>query len=246
MAGASKNGVIAGKSAVIGRIWGYLRVSTGEQAEDGRSSLGDQEAKIRFAAGAGRDVEIVSDVGVSGAMALSERPGGGPLMRQLAAGDVLIAAKMDRLFRSARDALVTVEDLKARGVRVILADMGFEPVTENGAAKMFFTMLAAFAEFERTRTAERMADGRAGKRSRGGHIGGEAPFGWRVVGSGRTASLEPVESEQVLIDMARGERSRGVSYREISVLLASRGGLNRQGKPFEAMQVKRMMSERAA
>src|SRR3954454_23683320 len=75
----------------------------------------------------------------------------------------------------------TAERLRARKVDLIVADMGSEPVTQNGVYRMFFGMLALVAEFERERIKERSAEGRAAKRLGGGHIGGSAPFGFRKI-----------------------------------------------------------------
>ena len=97
----------------------------------------------------------------------------------------IIPAKLDRLFRDALDALEKLKDLKTKGVSLILVDMGLTPVTDNGVAKMFFTMLAGFAELERDRIRTRTADGRKCKRDKGGHIGGTAPFGYEIVGMGK-------------------------------------------------------------
>jgi hypothetical protein len=41
---------------------------------------------------------------VSGSVPATERPAGGPLFARLMKGDVVIAPKLDRLFRSALDA----------------------------------------------------------------------------------------------------------------------------------------------
>jgi hypothetical protein len=71
---------------------------------------------------------------------------------------------MDRIFRSARDALETVDHCMAEKINLVLFDMGVQPVTaDEGMSRMFFTMLAAFAEFERGRIRERMIQGKAAK-----------------------------------------------------------------------------------
>src|SRR3954454_12314239 len=90
----------------------------------------------------------------------------------------------------------TAEQLKARKVDLIVADMGSEPVTQNGVSRMFFAMLALVAEFERDRSNERSAEGRVAKRRIGGHIGGSSPFGFRRIGAGRAARLEPEPAQQ--------------------------------------------------
>jgi len=224
-------------------IYAYTRVSTNDQAADFKSSLDDQEATIRRRITKPID-RIFCDPGVSGAVHLNFRPAGKEMVAALKPGDVIVASKLDRLFRSARDALVTVEDLKDRGVDVILTDMGDEPVTQNGPSKMFFTMLAAFADFERGRLKERMADGRAGKKKRGGHIGGSAPYGYRVEGNGAAASLVEEPKEQAIIEAMRKYREDGFSYEMVAHYINASGHANRKGKPFSRTQVHRILTRK--
>lgn len=222
-------------------IYGYARVSTVEQGEG--TSIEEQTRKIEGASmmmGV-KLAQMFVDVGVSGGLPLSERPEGGELYGQLVGGDVLIAAKMDRLFRSASDALATAEKLAKIGVDLVLLDMGTEPVTKNGSSKLFFTMLAAFAEWERTRIAERMDDGRKGKMARGGHIGGPPPYGFTVVGGGRSAMKVPNEQEQAVITRAKRYRAEGISFGGIASRFTAEGIMSRKGRPFEAMQIHRMV-----
>ena len=101
------------------KIIGYCRVSTTEQASDGRTSLAAQENAIRGAAMIygvePAAVEIFADPAISGATPL-DRPAGARLCASLQPGVCVVASKLDRIFRSASDALATVERWKARGV----------------------------------------------------------------------------------------------------------------------------------
>lgn len=224
-------------------LYGYTRVSTTEQASADKSSLAEQERRIRGAAmmRGSQDIEIYSDPGVSGSVLLSKRDAGARLLSVLAKGDIVIAAKLDRLFRSASDALTTVEELQRKGVGVILTDIGTDPVTENGVSKLFFSMLAAFAEFEKTRIAERMAEGRRGKALRGGHTGGAAPYGFVIVGKGREAILAEFESEQIIIAKMKAMAERGRRPVEIQKEINGIGYVTRDGKPFHPMQINRIL-----
>ena len=76
------------------------------------------------------------------------------------------AAKLDRLFRSALDALKVVEDLKKRGVALHLLDLGGD-ISGNGLSKLFLTIAAAFAEAERDRIRERIGQVKADQKARG-------------------------------------------------------------------------------
>ncbi|MFL5287167.1 MAG: recombinase family protein [Rhodopila sp.] len=208
-------------------VFGYTRVSTSEQAADDRSSLDTQRRKILAAAElSGLTVDqFIEEPGVSGGKPLADRPKGGPLLAQLSKGDVLIVAKLDRAFRNAADALATAEQLKARKVDLIVADMGSEPVTANGVGRMFFGMLALVAEFERDRIKERSAEGRIAKRRDGGHIGGSTPFGYRKIGVGRAARLEPDPAQQAALMDMQAMAVQGLAFRAIAQAVQERHGI---------------------
>ena len=78
-------------------------------------------------------------------------------------GDTLVVPKLDRLARSVPDARMIADTLVARGVRLALGVSIYDPADPMG--KMFFNILATFAEFEgdliRMRTKEGMAIARA-------------------------------------------------------------------------------------
>src|SRR5207248_3488008 len=137
--------------------------------------------------------------GVSGSKPLSDRPEGGRLLAILKPGDVVITPKLDRLFRSALNALDVLAQLKERGVSLHMIDLGGD-VTGNGISKLVFTIASAVAEAERDRTRERIADVKRDQRARGRFLGGTVPFGYRLTQDGE---LIPHEKEQEAILEAR-------------------------------------------
>ena len=223
---------------------GYARVSTQEQASSDRASLKEQERVIKGVAMTrgvtGFDLVMFSDPGVSGAIPLQHRPAGRQLLNTAKKGDVVCASKLDRMFRTASDALVTAEQMKKAGIDLILFDLGSDSVTGNGMSKFFFTMAGAFAELERGKIAERMAMGREGKKARLGHIGGDAPYGFRKVGIGRDARLEPNLDEQAVIEAAHRLRHNRKAH-SVAVDLNKMGFRSRAGGEFQALQVVRML-----
>jgi putative DNA-invertase from lambdoid prophage Rac len=132
-------------------------------------------------------IVIVIEEGVSGSVPVVERPAAGLLFAKLSKGDVVIAPKLDRLFRSALDALQVVAELKARGVALHLLDLGGD-ISGNGLSKLFLTIAAAFAEAERDRIRERIGQVKADQKARGRYLGGKVPFGFRGGESGELRS----------------------------------------------------------
>jgi DNA invertase Pin-like site-specific DNA recombinase len=162
---------------------------------------------------------IFVEKGVSGAKPLREREQGAKLLAALREGDIIIASKLDRMFRSALDALDVANKLVKVGVSLHLIDLGGD-VMGNGMAKAFFTIASAFAEAERDRIRERITEVKRDQRARGRYLGGKPPYGWRVGDSGE---LVEVADQQRAIKRMLRLRANGHSYRAINERLAASG-----------------------
>src|SRR4051794_18468430 len=103
------------------------------------------------------------DRGLTGAN--RARPGLDQALAAVRTGDTLVVPKLDRLARSVPDARAIADALVARGVKLALGSSVYDPADPMG--KMFFNILATFAEFEadlirlRTREGEGMVVARA-------------------------------------------------------------------------------------
>jgi putative DNA-invertase from lambdoid prophage Rac len=226
-------------------ILGYARVSSTDQAKDDRSSLQTQTDVIEgFARTRGTDkfdVQIYTDAGVSGAIKLAERAAGRDLLADMRPGDTVIASKLDRMFRSASDAIDMFEVFKARGVDLVLYDISNEPVS-SGVGKLIMTILAAVADMERIRIKERTTEGRKAKKAKGGPVG-NVPFGFKKVGEGRAAVLEIDKNETKVAARMRQLFELGRGYADISMDLYGEGMLSRAGTAFTPMAVRRVVLE---
>lgn len=201
-------------------VFGYTRVSTGRQAEEGES-LGTQQRKIEgYAMMHGlRMDQMFVERGVSGSMKLSDRPEGARLLAMVQPGDVLITPKLDRMFRSALDALDILAKLQKNDVALHMIDLGGD-VTDNGISKLVFTILSAVAEAERDRIRERIRDVKTDQKKRNRYLGGSIPFGWML---GEAGELVKHETQQVAIERMRVMRGTGKSLRKISAAMTAEG-----------------------
>lgn len=138
---------------------GYARCSTDEQ------DLTAQRAKLMELGVAPSRIYI--DHGLTGTNRL--RPGLDQALAAVRRGDTLVVPKLDRLARSVPDARQIADTLVERGVVLALGQTRYNPADPMG--KMFFNILATFAEFEadliRLRTREGMAVARAKGKLRG-------------------------------------------------------------------------------
>ena len=200
------------------RTFGYSRVSTVEQADEG-SSLDSQQTQIMgYAMMKGWTVtEQFVERGVSGSTPFADRPEGKRLLTMAGKGDVIITPKLDRAFRSAYDALGVLEELKDRRVGLHMLDLGGD-VVNNGMSKMMFTVLAAFAEGERDRIRERIRDAKRHLASQRIFSGGRRPFGSDIVMDGETPRLVPNPAEMAVIERMRAMRKNGETFRAIGAV----------------------------
>ena len=138
---------------------GYARCSTDKQ------DLSAQRAAL-VDLGVAAD-RIYVDHGLTGTN--RARPGLNQALAAVRKGDTLVVPKLDRLARSVPDARSIADELAGRGVTLALGQSRYDPTDPMG--KMFFNILATFAEFEsdliRLRTREGMKIARANGRLRG-------------------------------------------------------------------------------
>ncbi|GBQ31309.1 DNA-invertase [Gluconacetobacter sacchari DSM 12717] len=111
---------------------------------------------------------ITQDI-ISGGVPALSRPGMSSLLRTLEAGDSLVAAKLDRLGRDTADVIGLIRILNARSINLRILNVGVETNTPNG--RLFLTILAAFAEFEREIIKERTIAGLEAARAAGRKLG---------------------------------------------------------------------------
>lgn len=126
--------------------FGYARVSTAEQHLD-------RQLAALEAAGVERG-NIFCDK-MSGAKA--DRPQLEELLSRLRDGDTVVIVSFDRLARSTRQLLELSERFRAGGVNLVSLHESIDTTTPQG--KLFFTISAAFAEFEREIIRERQREG---------------------------------------------------------------------------------------
>jgi len=135
-----------------GDILGYARVSTPDQ---------DLTAQREHLLEAGA-IRIFDDV-ISGKY--FERPGLAALINYARPGDTLAVTRLDRLGRSLKELLETVEKLQAIGIGLISLEERLD--TTSAAGELVFHVFGAIAHFERRLISERTRDGINAARARG-------------------------------------------------------------------------------
>lgn len=140
---------------------------TSTQIDYARCSTDKQDLTAqREALGAAPD-RIYTDHGLTGRT--RARPGLDQARAAVRTGDTFVVTKLDRRARSAPDARTIADDLAERGIRPALTPTVYGPTDPRG--KMFFNILATFAEFDsdliKMRTREGIKIARAKGKLRG-------------------------------------------------------------------------------
>lgn len=198
-------------------VVGYVRVSTGLQADSGLS-LAAQRAKIRAYAelqGAS-SLKVFADAGVSGTK--TNRPGLSQALDLVCKQKgVLVVYSLSRLARSVRQTLEIAERLDKAGAD--LASLSEALSTASASGKMLFRMLAVLGEFERDLTAERTSAALQQLRAEGRRFSRHPPYGWDFSPTGK---LVKNSREQTVIRYMSARRSAGDSWAKLADRLSDR------------------------
>lgn len=171
------------------RTFAYCRVSTTEQTTD------NQVLQLKTA---GYDIpahRIVAEQ-VSASIPATERDGFKSLLNKLESGDALIVTKLDRLGRNVVDVITTITHLQGLGVKVISLDLGNTDLA-TAAGQLQLNVLAAVAQFERTRLIERTNDGLARAKA-DGKVLGRKPLPKAQIASIQALKAEGKSQSQVV------------------------------------------------
>ena len=195
-------------------VYGYVRVSTTRQAEEGESLEVQQRQIEGYALMHGMGVDrVFVECGVSGSQA--SRP---------------IARRSRRVGRVAGGRYghhaeagphVPLRARRPGGARAAESAWGAPPHARSRRRRywqwyfqLVFTILSAVAEAERDRIRERVATVKADQRQRGRYLGGIVPFGWRVAGKDEAEGdgrMVEVPEQQAAIQRMRALRASGAS-----------------------------------
>lgn len=161
------------------RVFIYIRVSTREQADEGYSIGEQRERLIKYCEAMEWEViKVYIDPGFTGSNL--ERPALQEMIKEIEKGnaDIVLVDKLDRLSRSQFDTLYLIKKVfNENNCAFVSRAEAFDTSTSFGRAMV--GILSVFAELERERIKERMADGLEGRAKEGKFRGGgNIPIGY--------------------------------------------------------------------
>lgn len=195
-------------------IYGYIRVSTVKQANEGNSLEGQEKLLLEN----GVQLENIYQDAYTGTKA--DRPNFTKLLDKLEKGDTLVVTKLDRFARSMIEGSKIVTELINKGIRVNVLNIGI--MDNTASSKLIRNIFFSFAEFERDMIVERTIEGKQIKMQKDA----DATLG------------RPKKFKKAQREMALNLIDKGYSYNEVSEMTAiSRRTLIRYNNERRAKQL---------
>jgi site-specific DNA recombinase len=166
------------------KAFGYCRVSTTDQQDEGVSLSNQQERIKAWAAANGHDLAGMYVEARSGGRA-DNRP---ELKKAMAAacrdGGILVVYSLSRFSRSVRDTLALADQLERAGAN--LASLSESLDTSTPVGRMFFQLMSVLSEFERNQLRQRTTSAMSHLRQHNKRISSKIPMGYDLAKDGVT------------------------------------------------------------
>lgn len=220
-------------------IW--IRVSTEDQAK-GESPQHHLERAKAYAAVKGWTVKEVYDLaGVSGKL-IKDHAEAKRMLADIRRGHItgLIFSKLARLARNTKVLLEFADIFRDHGADMISLQETID--TSTPAGRLFFTMIAAMAQWEREEIADRVQASVVIRAKLGKTINGRAPYGYQWKDHKLVPHTNEAPVRHKAFELFRQYRRKGT----VAKLLNAAGYRTRDGVPWRDTQVTRVLSETSA
>lgn len=221
------------------RVALYIRVSTEDQAREGYSIQAQRNKLEAYCVSQGWDiVGLYVDDGYS-AKDL-ERPEMKRMLKHIEQGliDCVLVYRLDRLTRSVLDLYKLLEIFERHNCKFKSATEVYDTTTAMG--RMFITIVAAMAQWERENLAERVRMGMQEKARQGKWAVSTAPFGYDI--DRATDTLVINQQEAVTVRKIYDMYLSGTGMNKIALSLNNQGILTKSGAAWTSNKVKYILT----
>ena len=208
------------------RVATYTRVSTEDQAREGFSLPAQKDRLEAFCSSQGWNiVEHYTEEGQSAKNL--DRPELQRLLSDIKNGgiEIVLVYRLDRLTRSVLDLYTLLKVFEGSGVGFRSATEVYDTTTAMG--RLFITLVAALAQWERENLSERISFGMAQMARSGKRPGTKEPYGYKFVGG---SQLDIIQGEAETVRLIFKLSLSGLGQRKTAEYLNQRGIPSKTGK----------------
>ncbi len=220
-------------------IW--IRVSTDMQVQDESPEHHEKRARL-YAEAKGWNVITVYRLDAMSGKSVMEYPETKRMLKDIANGTItgIIFSKLARLARNTKELLEISELFQQSKADLISLAEAID--TSTPAGRLFFTIIAAMAQWEREEISERVKASVPIRAQMGKPLGGQASFGYRWDGKELVIDEKEAPIRRLVYETFLKTKRVQTTAKELN----KQGYRTRKGVPFTATTIERLLKDSTA